>query len=247
MFPAPNSIHPPSKSGKSLVTNLYQSLPYDTARVALFCGHNPFYSIQFYPEQPLLCGLCFFREGVEGEIPNRIHQFKTLAANGNPETMPKMVSHLHVVMGLKGPNPGESLSAYRKRRNSLTREQYTARSPLKDHKLFQAVRVERFSSPAPGLFPVTSALWQLMGYQPPLGLVLVEGVYGRTEREIAKSLDVSVLNIYVRMAKAIRIGMGFIPDGGKTRSRSSSRQRGTRRSEEAGSDESGFGDPESEG
>jgi len=246
MFPAANNIHPPVKQGKSIAAKLQQALPYDEPRVALDCGHNPYYSIQFYPEQPLLCGLCFFREGVEGEIPSRIHQFKTLAENGNPETMPKMVSHLHVVMGLKPPQPGESLTTYRQRRNLLTREQYTARSPLEGHKLFQMTRVERYSSPAPGLFPVTSALWKLMGYQPPLGMVLIEGVYGRTERDIASKLDVSVLNIYVRMAKAIRIGMGFIPDGGK-RSRSSSRRRGTGRPEEAGSYESGADDPESEG
>jgi hypothetical protein len=246
MFPAPNKIHPQPKIGKRIETNLYQSLPYDAERAALDCGHNTFYSIRFLAEQPMLCGLCFFREGVEAEVPNRIHQFKTLAANGNPETTPKMVSHLHVVMGLKGPNSGESLTAYRKRRISPTREQYTARSPLEGHKLFQLTRSERFSSAAPGLFPVTSALWRLMGYQPPLGLVLVEGVYGRTEREIAYKFDVSVLNIYVRMAKAIRIGVGFIPDGGKGSS-TSSRRRGTRRSEETGSDEQGTGDPESEG
>jgi hypothetical protein len=233
--------------GKSFVKDLQHSLPYDSFREPLACGHNPFYGIKFVEEQPLLCGLCFFKEGVEGEVPGRIHQYKVLAANGNPETTPKMASHIFVVMGLKAPNLGESLQAYRQRRNSLAREQYTARSPLEGHKLFLQTRVERFSSPAPGLFPVTSALWRLMGYQPPLGLVLVEGVYGRTEREIAAKLDVSVLNIYIRMAKAIRVGMGFIPNDGKKGPGSSSRKRGTGRPEEVGADESGSDDPESQG
>lgn len=240
-----SSAHPVNNRGKRLVQELYQSLPYEPHRVALDCNHNPFYSIRFYDEQPLLCGLCFFRDGVEAELPGRIHQFKTLAANGNPETSPKMVAHLHVIMGLLPPKEGESLQAYRKRRSAVSREQYTARSPLPDHKLFQQTRQERFSSPAPRLFPVTSALWKLMGYQPPLGRVLVEGVNGRTESQIAVKLATSVLDIHVRMAKAIRIATGFIPDGSEERTGTSSGKRRTWRSEEVGSHESWSDDPQS--
>lgn len=202
---------PRSKIVKRLIPDLYQSLPYDMARVAGDCRHNPLYLIQFEEEQPPFCGLCFFKQGVEAEVPGRIHQFKTLADNGNPETSPKMVAHLHVSMGLKPPRKGEALQDYRKRRTARAHEQYTTRSPLKDHKLVQQTRVEKYSSPSPRLFPVTSALWQLMGYQPPLGRVLVEGVNGQTEVQIARALNTSVLDIHNRMVKAIRIGTGFIP------------------------------------
>jgi hypothetical protein len=237
---------PKANQGKRFDPELRRNLPYED-RIILFCGHSPFYIYQFIVEQPPFCGLCFFREGYQSEIPTRIHQFKTLATNGNPETTPKMVSHLHVVMGLIPPKPGENLQAYRKRRTSLAREQYTTRSPLPDHKLVKQTRQEPFSRPAVGLFPVTSALWKLMGYQPPLGRVLIEGVNGRTEYEIADKLDSSVLDIHLRMAKAIRVGMGFIPNDSETRSSTSTRRRRSGGSEEAGSDESGIGDSESTG
>lgn len=242
-----NTNNPRPNSGKRFDPKLHQSLPYEVQRVVLVCGHSPFYVSQFEPEQPPFCGLCFFRIGVEAEVPTRIHQFKVLATNGNPETTPKMVSHLHVVMGLIPPKPTEDLREYRKRRSALAREQYTARSPLPDHKVFTQIKLEPFSKPAPGLFPVTSALWKLMGYQPPLGRVLVEGVNGRTENQIARKLETSVLDIYIRMAKAIRVGMGFIPNGGEQGTSSSSRRRRTWGSEEAGTDESGSSDLESQG
>lgn len=243
---AANTIYPIPNSGKRLELNLHQSLPYEPQRVALVCDHNPFYAVRFMEEQPWFCGLCFFRIGYDSEIPTRIHEYKTLASNGNPETKPKMVSHLHVVMGLKAPNPGERLSDFRKRRSALAREQYTARSPLPGHKLFLQTRIEPFSRPAPGLFPVTTALWKLMGYQPPLARVLIEGVNGSTEFQIAQLLETSVLDIYIRMAKAIRVGMEFIPNGDTEKGTSpSSRKRRTRRSQETGSYESGIDDPES--
>lgn len=200
--------------GKSSVQVLKRSLPYEALREAPDCGHSHFYLVQFVPEQPLLCGLCFFRDGVEGEIPHRVHAYRVLAANGNPETSPKMISHLQLIMGLIPPKEGESLAQYKRRRTSPSREQYTVRSPLPHHKLVQLPRMESFSRPAPGLFPVTTALWKLMGVQPPLGRVLVDGVNGRREAEIARRLDTSALDIYIRMAKAIRVAVGFIPNEG---------------------------------
>lgn len=245
-----NSIHPSPKAGKSLVSkytqDYLQSLPYDTFREVLVCGHSPHYLLKLYKEQPWFCGLCFFREGTESEVPTRIHQFKTLADNGNPQTTAKMISHMHVSMGLKPPEPGEALSDFRKRRSALAREQYTTRNPFDHSKIVPQFRLEPFSRPAPGLFPITSALWRLMGYQPPLGRVLVLGVGGRTETEIAATISVSVLDVYIRMAKAIRVAVGFIPDGDTTRSGSASSERRGRGSQEAGSDESGPGDPQSD-
>lgn len=232
-----SSARPVPKQGKRLDQELYQTLPYEPSRVSLDCHHNAFYAVRFYPEQPFFCGLCFFREAIEGETPNRIHQFKTLADNGNPETSPKLMAHLQVSMGLVPPRSGESLPEYRKRRSALAREPYTRRSPTDPKKLVQWVRAERFSSPSFRLFPVTSALWKLMGYQPPLGRVLVEGVNGRTEREIAEHLSTSVLDIHIRMVKAIRVGMGFIPDGSEAGTSTSSGRSGTSGPEALGIDE----------
>jgi hypothetical protein len=135
-----------------------------------------------------------------------MHLFKTLAENGNPETSPKFMSHLWLLMGLEPPKSGESLKAYQKRRqssipnptntNALAREQYTRPSRL---------------------FPVASSLWKLMGYQPPLAIVLVKAVNGHSERRIAKDIDASLIGVHIRMAKAIRTAMGYLPRGDSER------------------------------
>jgi len=181
----------------------FQTLPYEALRVRTVCSHSPIYLISNHPDQPLLCGLCFFREGWASEIPTRIHLFKTLADNGNPQTTPKFIAHLYLVMGLKPPDKDEPLHEYRRRRGSLY------------HKLPRAR--EQYTSPAWRLFPIASALWKLMGHQPPLGIVLVRGVSGRTEAEIAAELDTSLVNIHIRMAKAIRTAMGYLPRGNEER------------------------------
>lgn len=234
-----NNIHPGTAWGKSSVPKhsrpYLESLPYDTFREVLVCGHSPNYIIRLYENQPWFCGLCFFREGVEAEVPNRIHAYKQTAENGNPETAPKFMAHLHTVMGLTPPQNGESLQEYRKRRIALAREQYTVRHPDDHSRIIDLGKVVPFSKPSPKLFPVTSALWRLMGFQPPLGIVLVEGVNGRTEAEIARKLSTSTLDIYIRMAKAIRTGMGFIPDdsGERQATGDTSGGRGSGGSEEA--------------
>lgn len=173
----------------------FDTLPYEPCRVELVCQHSPLYILQNYTNQPPFCGLCFFREGIQSELPTRLHVFKTLAENGNPETDHIFLAHLWLIMGLKDPDPKVPLHEFRrKRKRPRAREQYT-----KD---------------APTLFPVASSLWKLMGYQPPLASVLVRGaVYGRTEQEIAKVLDLSVINVHIRMAKAVRTAMGYIPHG----------------------------------
>ena len=201
------------------------SLPYDDHRVTLFCGHSFLYLLSAIEDGPLLCGLCFFKDGFAAELPTRFHLFKTLAENGNPETDSIFISHLYLVMGLKPPKPGEPLWRFRKRRNprtALAREQYTR--------------------PVWGLFPVASSLWKLMGYQPPLGVVLVRGVSGRTEVEIAADLDLSLMDVHIRMAKAIRTAMGYLPHGDKTERIHSSGTGGDDQSgpESTGSDEPGI-------
>jgi hypothetical protein len=195
-------------------SELIYSLPYDGDRAALDCGHSLMYLIKSADDGPMLCGLCFFREGYQAEQPSTIHLHHTLAENGNPETAPLFMSHLNVIMGLRAPEPGQDIKEFQRKRNSLARGQYTRRVKVGSKLVPQTfVQVERFSKPAWMLYPVASSLWKLMGYQPPLGIVLVRGVGGRTEREIASELDVSVWNVNIRMGKAIRTALGYIIRG----------------------------------
>lgn len=172
-------------------------MPYAALRVELDCGHPLLYAAQVDSQAPVLCGLCFFREGWESELPNRLHQYKTLADNGNPETSPKFLAHMFLAMGLVKPPRDETLKEFRRKRGSI-------------RKMPPRVR-EIYTEPAPGLFPVASSLWKLVGFQPPLGIVLVRAVNGASEPQIARELEISLMNVYIRMSKAIRIGMGFIP------------------------------------
>jgi hypothetical protein len=185
--------------------------------VALFCGHSPSYIIQTEPSAPALCGLCFWKEGWESELPGRIHSFKSLAENGNPETHNSFLSHLVLSMGLIPPKKEQNLRDWRANRTSRGREQYTVRAPRTKH-LTTAARNESFSRPN-RQFPIASALWELMGYQPPLGIVLVKAVGGASEIQIAQVLDLSLYNVHVRLEKAIRAALGFLPND-DTRGRS---------------------------
>lgn len=190
-----------------------RSLPYDEVQ-PLYCGHSPLYVLKLEENQPPFCGLCLIREGYEAELPTRLHLFKTLAENGNPETSPKFFAHLFLVQGLVSPRVDadgnlEPLHEFRRRRGQL-RCSRDCPQPCFKH----APRTrEQYTEPAWRLFPVGSALWKLMGYQPPLGIVLVRGVNGRTESEIAKELETSRQNIHIRMAKAVRTVMGYLPRG----------------------------------
>jgi len=165
--------------------------------------------MQNYEEQPLFCGLCLMKEGFEAELPGRLHAYKQLASNGNPETETKFLTHLTLVMGFLPPNTGESLTAYRFR----TGRQKRNRKPPRAREQYSEawLQSEPLSKPSSKLYPVASALWKLMGYQPPLGIVLVKAVSGLTEREIARELDISILNVNNRMGKGIRTAMGYLP------------------------------------
>lgn len=204
MHTAESTFHPTTTRGKSSHRkqrgkegrDYFQSLPYDDLRAAPACGHTLLYIVPIFDREGNLassaCGLCLFREGFATELPTRIHEFKTLAENGNPQTADRFLSHLFLVMGLKPPRPDESLTEFRRKRtHPRAREQYT--------------------EPAWGSYPVASALWKLMGYQPPLGHVLVLGVGGQSEIDIAGKLDVSVVNVHIRMAKAVRTAINYIP------------------------------------
>lgn len=199
--------------GKRIDSVMNLSLPYSPFSVALDCRHSPLYVMQNEREQPPFCGLCFFREGYEAELPKKIHAYKTLAENGNPEASPKFLAHLRLVMGFEPPRPGESLKAFNRRRNS------SIIVPLNTNDLAR----EQYTRPARRLFPVASSIWKLMGYQPPLAIVLVGAVTGKSEGQISKELDLSRMNVHIRMAKAIRTAMGYIIDGEQSERSNSAR------------------------
>jgi hypothetical protein len=77
-------------------------------------------------------------------------------------------------------------------------------------KVVNLPRSTQFSRPTQ-MYPVASALWKLIGYQPPLGIVLVKAVGGANEAQIADHLNISLYNVHLRMEKAIRAGLGFLP------------------------------------
>lgn len=202
-------IHPSTSEGRDFIS----SLPYEAHRGALDCGHSLVYIIQPEASGALLCGLCFFKDGYQAELPPKFHVYKQLAENGNPETTPRFMSHLNVVMGLIAPKQDEDLHEFRRNRNSLAREQYTVRSPLPGHPLQTLTREQKKTKPSWGMYPVASSLWKLMGYQPPLGVVLVRAIGGRTETEIAYELNLSLFNVHERMGKAIRTALTYLPKG----------------------------------
>lgn len=68
----------------------------------------------------------------------------------------------------------------------------------------------RRSKPNPKLFPFTSALWQLMGVQPPLGRVLVKFCEGYSELEIGAQLDLSIYNVQERLRKSTNTAHKFL-------------------------------------
>lgn len=135
--------------------------------------------------QQVVCGACLFREGVIDELPSRTTIKEASGLFGGPATDPRMMSHLMVVVGLVPPDPTETMSAFRKRRR-------------------------RQSWPSPKLFPFTSALWQLMGVQPPLARVFVEFCKGYSEIEIAQRSDLSLYNVTNRIVKAVHTSRKFI-------------------------------------
>lgn len=132
-----------------------------------------------------VCLFCFLQDGFQNELPGRLHLGRQLADNGNPEQAPRLISHVQVVEGFRPPRPNQNLRSYR-----LARKQY--------------------SRPAHGLFPFTSALWELMGYQPPLAIPLIRAISGENLPKIAENLDISIYNLQNRIEKGIKLTLGFL-------------------------------------
>lgn len=131
------------------------------------------------------CSLCFLQAAFEAEVPRRVHAYKLLAENGNPANSESFVAHLECVMGLMPPKPGQNLREFRLAR-------------------------KRYSSPSPSMYPVTSALWEMMGYQPPLATPLMYCLMGLPEAQIAVKLGISQYNVSIRLVKAARLALRFV-------------------------------------
>lgn len=125
-------------------------------------------------------------DGVSNELPKKIHFSKQLTDNGNPQQTPLVQAHVQLVEGLIPPKPGQSAKQYR-----LAREQLETKA-------------------AHEIFPFTSALWELMGYQPVLATPLVKLLAGKREPQIARELDATWYDITVRISKGIRTALRFV-------------------------------------
>lgn len=149
------------------------------------CLHLDEYQIRDKFTSVVHCGPCFFRDGFDAEYPTRINIRTREGLFGGPELDPRLISHVMTSVGLVPPEPGQSLKAFRAQRS---------------------VR----SEPSPRLYPFTSALWRLMGYQPPLASVLVRFCEGLNEVDIARKMDLSIYNVSDRLGKAVRTGHKFL-------------------------------------
>lgn len=147
------------------------------------CGHSSEFLVYW---ETMFCGLCFFREGYFDELPKKLHHTKrSLADNGNPQQVGKLESHVKVVEGIIAPLENQSLEAFSRVRNALE------------------------TRPATKQFPFASALWEMMGKQPPLGLTLVYAIHYPLD-EVAAKLGVSVLNAHERLAKALNYATNLL-------------------------------------
>lgn len=151
------------------------------------CGHSFLYVVWRWNEKtPAFCGLCFLSALWKDEAPTRIHEYKQLAVNGNPETKESFLKYLESNLGLREPLPGQSLKNFR-----LAREQYSRRPSKK-------------SSPA------TFALWTLFGYQPRMAKPLLRMILGLSETDISRQTGESLYNIQMSVAKGIRTSLRYV-------------------------------------
>jgi hypothetical protein len=149
------------------------------------CLHLPSYVIRLKPTGILTCGPCFFRDGFITEIPTRVNTRVTAGISGTKEFDFQFIEHISVSVGLVLPEPGESLWDFRRKRS-------------------------RRSRPSPKHHPVTSALWELVGKQPPLAGPLLQFCQGYNELQVADRMDLSLYNVTDRLRKAVSTGQKFL-------------------------------------
>jgi hypothetical protein len=161
-----------------------RSLPLSFPQGNGSCRHSPLYLI--FENDTASCGFCHVHDGIQHELPGKLHFSKQLTTNGNPQQTPLLLAHVQLIEGLKPPQPWQSTKQYRLARGQLD------------------------TKPAHEIFPYTSALWELMGYQPPIATPLVKALYGKTETEIAAELKTSQYSVFVSIAKAVRWTLKYV-------------------------------------
>lgn len=169
------------KLDESFTLKLYRNRPR--------CLHVPSYLI--WNGVQAVCGPCYFRDGVQDELPTRMTIREASGLFGAPQFDPRTIEHLMVSVGLVPPDPDESMERFRRRRRTQ-------------------------SKPSPNLYPFTTALWRLMGYQPPLARVLVQFCQGLTEIEIARSMDLSLFNVQDRLRKSVHTSKKYLKNAALT-------------------------------
>lgn len=159
----------------------YTSLPLNFG-----CNHSFLYVVfNFNATSPAFCGLCFLANLIRDEAPTRVHEYKTLAENGNPAMKVKFLKYLESAMGMVAPSDGQSLKHFR-----LAREQYSAR-------------------PSKRSSPGTFALWMLFGSQPRMARPLLRMILGNSEDEVASQLNLSIYTVQTSVAKGVRTALRF--------------------------------------
>lgn len=169
---------------RGLEESLFRALPLLRYVGSGSCPHT--FSLWVRSEASQFCGLCFLREGYSAELPMKLHLSKTLADNGNPQQTGKLESHVSVTEGII----------------AIRADQTT--------KQFSRARRNMGSAPSPNLFPFASALWEVMGRQPPLGIPLARSVLGETEVEVANALGYSLYNTLGRLSKGVDMAVRLV-------------------------------------
>lgn len=148
------------------------------------CSHSVLYRIT--SERSSFCGLCWLTDVFQSEVPSQIHERRTLAVNGKPETSHNFIQHVEAAMGLHEPPPDQPLHRFRRAREQYSRE------------------------PSAVKLPVTNALWKMFGFQPKMAKPLLRSLLGSNEYEIAAQLDMSLYNVQLTMAKGIRTALRYM-------------------------------------
>lgn len=135
---------------------------------------------------PAFCGLCWMTTIWEDEVPRRLHAYKVLADNGKPEISPQFRRHLEASFGLVPPKPGQNLIEYRRARVHYTRP------------------------PKKADYPITAALYNMMGSQPIIAQSLFRSLCGEDVVDIAQDLRITAYGAYQATAKGIRMALRYI-------------------------------------
>lgn len=122
----------------------------------------------------------------EDEVPRRIHAYKLLAENGKPEQAAQFRRFIEVNFGLLPPEPGQNLREYRLARGQLCKP------------------------PKKAEYPITAALWNIMGFQPIIAQSTLRSLCGQDALDQAKDLKISPYGAYQATAKGIRMILRYI-------------------------------------